>query len=75
MEVIIGEQPGGKSFFALLQEVEGATYDKDKKGNPILPVFRMSNARPVAGTPQRPYPPHRDDGPVWKAVPPPSSSE
>ncbi len=69
IEVIIGEQPGGKSYAALLQEVDGATYDKDARGNPILPVFRMSADKPAASTPERPYPPHRDDGPVWKAEP------
>ena len=69
IEVLIGEQPGGAGFATLLQEIEGAAYDKDNRGNPILPVFRMSDAEPAAGTPERPYPPHRNDGPVWKAVP------
>ena len=45
IEIVIGEQPGGRSFATLLQEIEGASYDKDPKGNPILPVFRLSNAR------------------------------
>ena len=74
IEVVIGEQPGGQSFATLLQEIDGVTYDKDAKGNPILPVFRMSSATPAASTADRPYPPHRDDGPVWKAVPPSLSS-
>ncbi len=69
IEIIIGEQPGGKSCAVLMQEIEGTAYIKDAKGNPILPVFRMSNAQPAASTAQRPYPPHRDDGPVWKAEP------
>lgn len=69
MEVIIGEQPGGEGFATLLQEVDGVPYDKDKTGSPILPVFRMSDAAPAVGTIQRPYPPHRSDGPVWKAEP------
>ena len=69
MEVMIGEQPGGYDFATLLQEIEGVQYDKDKKGNPILPVFRMSNAKPASGADGKPYPPHRDDGPVWKAEP------
>ena len=70
LEVMIGEQPGGFSFATLLQEVDGVTYDKDAKGNPILPVFRMSSAKPASNAPGRTYPPHRDDGPVWKAEPP-----
>ena len=70
MEVLIGEQPGGEGFATLLQEVEGVAYDKDSKGNPILPVFRMADAKPEASTADAPYPPHRDDGPVWKVAPP-----
>lgn len=69
MEAVIGEQPGGGMFATLLQEVEGETYEKDQKGNPILPVFRMSNAQPARSTSNRPFPPHRDDGPVWAAEP------
>ncbi len=69
IEIMIGEQPGGESFATLLQEIDGVQYDKDAKGNPILPVFRMSNAMPADSTPGRPYPPHRSDGPVWKAQP------
>ena len=68
MEVLIGEQPGGGGFATLLQEVDGVPYAKGK-GGPVLPVFRMSNATPLAGTVDRPYPPHRNDGPVWKAEP------
>lgn len=70
IEILIGEQPGGETFATLLQEVEGTAYDKDAKGNPILPVFRMSADLPAASTAERPYPPHRDDGPVWRAEPP-----
>lgn len=69
MEVVIGEQPGGEMFATLLQEIQGENYEKDKKGNPILPVFRMTNARPAPSTASRPFPPHRDDGPVWPAQP------
>ena len=69
MEVLIGEQPGGFDFATLLQEVEGVQYDKDSRGNPILPVFRMSDAKPASNSPGRTFPPHRDDGPVWKAEP------
>ena len=70
IEVMIGEQPGGEGFATLLQEVDGVNYDKDPRGNPILPVFRMADVKPAASTRATPYPPHRDDGPVWKVVPP-----
>ena len=70
IEVLIGEQPGGEGFATLLQEIDGTPYDKDPKGNPILPVFRMADIKPLASTAQAPYPPHRDDGPVWGVEPP-----
>ena len=70
MEVLIGEQPGGEGFATLLQEIDGISYDKDSHGNPILPVFRMADLKPAASTPEAPYPPHRDDGPVWKVAGP-----
>ena len=69
MEVLIGEQPGGASFATLLQEVEGVAYDKDPKGNPILPVFRMADTKPAENDASHVFPPHRNDGPVWKASP------
>ena len=71
MEVVIGEQPGGRSFATLLQQVDGTFYEKDRYDNPILPVFRMSNAKPASDSPGRAYPPHRDDGPVWRPEPAP----
>ena len=74
IEVMVGEQPGGESFATLLQEIDGVTYNKDAHGNPILPVFRMADVRPASSGPDGPYPPHRDDGPVWKAEPPALSS-
>ena len=52
-----------------LQQVDGVDYAKDPKGNPILPVFRMADVRPAPSMPGHPYPPHRDDGPVWKIKP------
>ncbi len=66
LEVLIGEQPGGEGFAALLQEIDGASYNKDSKGNPILPVFRMSSALPASDSQGRTFPPHRNDGPVWR---------
>lgn len=64
MEVLIGEQPGGKAHYCLLIEKQGETYQKDSKGNPILPIFRLADTKlPDKGN----FPPHAPDGPVWKA--------
>jgi serine/threonine protein kinase len=71
IEILIGEQPGGESGFALLMEKEGVQYQKDDKGNPILPVFRFANSpliKPLPGSGS--YPVHMDNGPIWESKPP-----
>lgn len=67
LDILIGELPG-KFFFAdLLIEEVGAAYDKDAKGNPILPVFRVAETSVAE---DGVYPPHAKDGPVWSVEPP-----
>ena len=62
MEVLIGEQPGGLMNASLLIEKEGVEYQKDEKGQPILPVFRLAErTEPETGD----QPPHMEKGPVW----------
>jgi PA14 domain len=65
LEVLIGEQPGGKVFFCLLSEKEGESYRKDSKGNPILPMFRLSSAPLPKLHKGQTFPPYQDGGPVW----------
>jgi len=48
MEVLFGECPGGFMCAFLMIEKEGAKYEKDEKGTPILPVFRLANVVPKA---------------------------
>jgi hypothetical protein len=67
MEVLIGEQPGGKVFFSLLIEEEGAQYAQDGRGNPILPIFRLSAAKMPPPGPGQTLPPHQENGPIWSA--------
>jgi hypothetical protein len=68
IDVLIGEQPGGFSYAALLIEQEGAAYQRDAKGNPILPVFRLADGPLAEPEPGTAYAPHQADGPVWKAT-------
>ena len=62
IEILISEIPGG--FFAayLMIEEIGATYQKDKTGSPILPVFRLDSNPPAQGE----GPPFDPNGPVWQ---------
>jgi hypothetical protein len=65
MEVLIGEWPGG-DFKAWLQiEKDGVEYEKDSKGAPILPIFKLAPSdvpHPVTEAPL-----FAKQGPVWKA--------
>jgi hypothetical protein len=65
IDVLIGEQPGGKLFAFLLIEKEGETYARDAHGNPILPVFRVKNAPLPAIAAGVDLPPHSTDAPAW----------
>lgn len=38
-DLVIGERPGGMIGGILLIEQEGATYEKDPSGRPVLPIF------------------------------------
>ena len=66
LDILIGEQPGGLMSAALLIEKEGATYQRDGKGNPILPVFRVAPQPPPPSDPKHSTAPHMMDGPVWQ---------
>lgn len=65
MEVLIGEWPGGDFKAWLLLEKDGAQYEKDSKGNPVLPIFKLA-ASDVA-KPGVESPVFAKQGPVWKA--------
>ncbi len=42
MEVLIGERPGGYFNAMLLVEVKGVEYEMNKRGGPILPMFKTN---------------------------------
>jgi len=67
IEIVIGDQ-GGLTNAALLIEQNGINYQKDAKGNPILPPFRLAPSKlPPPGKGQIPLP-VAEEGPVWKAT-------
>ncbi|MGZ5019896.1 MAG: hypothetical protein ACXWAV_05675 [Chthoniobacterales bacterium] len=68
MEVLIGEWPGGDFKAWLLLEKEGAQYDKDKAGNPILPIFKLQAGDVTSSSGEAPV--FAKQGPVWKAEKP-----
>ena len=66
IEVLLGEQPGGGFFAQLLVEQQGAAYEKDGLGNPILPLFRV---REISTPQQRSLTLFANEGPVWTLAP------
>ena len=65
MEVLMGEWPGGDFKAWLLIEKDGVQYEKDSKGNPILPVFKLAASEVAHPTTEAPV--FAKNGPVWKA--------
>ncbi|MES2572375.1 MAG: hypothetical protein V4710_20265 [Verrucomicrobiota bacterium] len=68
MEILIGERPGGKVFFCLMLEDQDMEYHQDPKGNPILPVFRLTDEPLPEVTTEQTFPPYEPEGPIWKAA-------
>jgi hypothetical protein len=66
IDIVFSEGPGGLFCAMLLFEQEGVTYEKDGKGNPILPIFRVANSKVEPSQNALPFMP---DGPVWRALP------
>jgi hypothetical protein len=64
MEVLLGEWPGGDFKAWLLIEKEGADYEKDDKGQPKLPIFKLAPGEPKGGGEA---PVYAKTGPIWKA--------
>ena len=68
IDVLIGECPGGRGKAWLLLEKEGGTYDKDSKGNPILPIFKVAPGEPTSQSGEAPvYAKQPPAWSVWKA--------
>jgi hypothetical protein len=65
IDVVIGEEPGGKFFAFLFIEKEGETYEQSPRGFPTLPVFRVANvALPPLGA-DADLPPYDAKVPLW----------
>ncbi|HEY0257188.1 MAG TPA: hypothetical protein VGC39_07090 [Candidatus Methylacidiphilales bacterium] len=53
LDVIIGERPGGIFNAFLMLEKQGGSYETDRRGHPILPIFQVAPyATPTTGDAQ-----------------------
>jgi len=68
MEVLLGEWPGGDFKAWLLIEKDGVEYEKDGKGVPMLPIFKVAAGEVTRGGGEAPA--FAKSGPVWKAEKP-----
>ncbi len=68
MEVLLGEWPGGDFKAWLLLEKDGVQYEKDSKGNPILPIFKLQASEVAKPSVEAPV--FAKQGPAWKAEKP-----
>ena len=67
IQVVFSDQGGWCAGMILFQQ-EGVDYAKDAKGNPILPVFRVADVKPVSAR-RNGIPVYLKDGPIWLAKP------
>jgi hypothetical protein len=68
IDVLIGEEPGGKSNYFLLIQRDESAYEKQANGAPLLPIFQMTpNPVKPAGSPPQ-YPPYSTQTEAWNAV-------
>jgi hypothetical protein len=65
IDILIGEWPGGQFKVFLMLEKDGVEYEKDAKGNPILPIFKLADS--TVAHPSTEAPVFAKVGPVWKA--------
>lgn len=67
IDILVGERPGGQFDAYLLVQRQGDAYADDGRGNPVLPVFRVADARLSTRRTGR-TPTVFADGPLWLAV-------
>ncbi|HEY0257963.1 MAG TPA: hypothetical protein VGC39_11010 [Candidatus Methylacidiphilales bacterium] len=70
IEVLIGEEPGGKSDYFLYIEREESTYQKQANGTPLLPPFQLDSNPIKPCGPPRSFPPFACAPEPWEAAMP-----
>lgn len=67
LDVLIGERPGGDFCAFLLYQKQGETYQLDKAGNPILPVFQLAPVD-IPGKGSDKAPPFTQAAKTWQQI-------
>ncbi len=68
IDIIVGEEPGGRSNYFLYIQREENTYQNQANGSPLLPVFQLDNnlIKPVGEA--QSYPPFSPNIEPWTTV-------
>jgi hypothetical protein len=67
IEVLVGEEPGGKSDYFLFIQRDESTYEKQSNGSPLLPVFQLDD-KPIHPTAEpMSFPPFAPTPEPWSA--------
>ncbi len=69
IEILIGETPGGFFKAMLLLDQIGAEYQKDNRGNPKFPIFKLAHSDTSGLTGEVPVYGNETPWSVWKSVP------
>lgn len=64
LDVLVGERPGGDFCAFLLYQKQGETYQTDKDGHPVLPVFQLAPMEIPNKDPNK-VPPFSRAGETW----------
>ena len=70
IDILIGEWPGGYGKAWVLLQKEGAEYEKDSKGNPKLPIFKLAKSGPPKKGGEAPVIGNDTSWSIWKGVAP-----
>ena len=69
IEVLIGEQPGGKSDYFLFIQRDETTYQSQSNGSPLLPIFQLDDKPIHPDAAPGSYPPSAPTPIPWSAAP------
>jgi hypothetical protein len=67
IEVLIGEEPGGKSDYFLFIKRDEDTYQTQSNGSPLLPVFQLDNNPLKPASEDKSFPPFATTPEPWQA--------
>jgi hypothetical protein len=69
IDVLIGEEPGGKSNYFLLIQREESSYKTQSNGTPLLPIFQLDSNPVEPKGDSSSYPPYSPNIEVWGPAP------